>query len=103
MEQVQQDHSPFELVYGWDVRGTLDAMKEDWIHNELKDNDIIIYVTRIYERLREGQEGVQDNFRESWLKQKKWYDKQARVHQPLPGTSNGKKVLQKQREFSARE
>ena len=76
--QSSNGFSPFELIYGRDVRGPLDVLKEDWIHNQLKDDDIVSYVTRIYERLKEGREAVQENLRKSQLKQKKWYDKRAR-------------------------
>ena len=76
--QSSTGFSPFELIYGRDVRGPLDVLKEDWIHNQLKDDDIVSYVTRIYERLKEGREAVQENLRKSQLKQKKWYDKRAR-------------------------
>ena len=68
--QSSTGFSPFELVYGRDVRGPLYVLKKDWIHNQLKDDDIVSYVTRIYERMKEGGEAVQGNLRKSQLKLK---------------------------------
>ncbi len=69
VEQASTGFSPFELVYGWPVRGPLDVLKEAW---EDSEESIVSYVLTIQERL---QKMFTENLQEV---QKTWYDKKAR-------------------------
>ena len=70
--------SPFEMVYGRDVRGPLNILKEGWIGGKPGGDDIITYVTQIHERLEPAKETVLENLQQAQQKQKTWYDKRAR-------------------------
>ena len=59
--QSSTGFSPFEMVYGRDVRGPLDILKEGWIGGKPGGDDIITYVTQIHERLEAAKETVLDN------------------------------------------
>ena len=51
--QASTGLSPFELIYGRDVRGPLDVLKGRWIQPNLDNDDIINYVNKIHERLKQ--------------------------------------------------
>ena len=70
--------SPFELIYGRDVRGPLEVLKEAWTGSMQEDSDILTYVTRVYLRIATAKELVEQNLKLAQKKQKKWYDKRAR-------------------------
>ena len=70
--------SPFELIYGRDVRGPLEVLKEAWTGSTQEDSDILTYVTRVYQRIATAKELVEQNLKLAQKKQKKWYDKRAR-------------------------
>ena len=70
--------SPFELIYGRDVRGPLEVLKEAWTGSMQEDSDILTYVTRVYHRIATAKELVEQNLKLAQKKQKKWYDKRAR-------------------------
>ena len=63
--QVSTGFSPFELVYGRDIRGPLDVLKGSWTQEN-------------HDRLQEAQESVQKNLEKAQRKQKAWYDQKAR-------------------------
>ena len=70
--------SPFELIYGRDVHGPLEVLKEAWTGSTQEDSDILTYVTRVYQRIATAKELVEQNLKLAQKKQKKWYDKRAR-------------------------
>ena len=49
--QESTGFSPFELVYGRDVRGPLDVLREEWIQDQQSPDDVLTYVTTVRERL----------------------------------------------------
>ena len=66
--------SPFELIYGRDVCGLLDVVKECWTQSEGKQDDITTYVTQLYQGLTDAKKMVQQNLKEAQYKQKIWYE-----------------------------
>ena len=77
MPQASTGFSPFELVYGQDIRGPLDVLKEGW-QQQNPENDIINYVNKVYQRLEEANHIVQESMIRAQTKQKGWYDKEPR-------------------------
>ncbi|XP_019854474.1 PREDICTED: uncharacterized protein LOC109583528 [Amphimedon queenslandica] len=48
--------SPFELLYGQEVRGPLDVLKEEWIHSTEIETDILSFVMDTRERMESARE-----------------------------------------------
>ena len=84
--QVSTGFSPFELVYGRDIRGPLDILKGSWTQENPEDDDILTYVQTVYDRLQEAQKSVQKNLEKAQRKQKAWYDQKAREMNFTVGT-----------------
>ena len=60
--QALTGFSPFELVYGRNVRGPLDVLKEGWLQQNSEKDDIINYVNKVYQQhLEEVKHIVQEN------------------------------------------
>ena len=89
VEQVSTGFSPFELVYGWPVRGPLDVLKEAWETKEDTEESVVSYILTIQERLHKMREMVADNLEKAQQEQKRWYDQKARSQE----LSTGDKVL----------
>ena len=83
--QVSTGFTPFELVYGRDVRGPLDVLKQKWTAEGREPDDVITYVSRIQEKLLEARELVRANMEKAQKEQKKWYDRRAREVNFNPG------------------
>ena len=83
--QFSTGFSPFELLYGRDVRGPLDVLKEGWTRTTPEGDDIVSYVDRVHERLEAAKDLVQENMRKAQAKQKAWYDQRARELQLQEG------------------
>ena len=76
--QATVGFSPFELVYGRDVRGPLDVLQEDWIKNADVETDVLHYVMDVRERMEAAREIVEENARTAQQQQKTYYDKKTR-------------------------
>ena len=76
--QASTGFSPFELIYGRDLRGPLDILKDGWTQAENNEDDILHYVQRVYKRLETAKELVKTNMEKAQDKQKRWYDQKAR-------------------------
>ena len=53
--EVPQDStgfSPFELIYGRDVRGHFDILREEWLPSQQDSSDIATYVTQLMKNCR---------------------------------------------------
>ena len=76
--QESTGFSPFELLYGREVRGPLDVLKETWETPEKSDENVLSYITMMREKLQSMMDHVQDNLRVANHNQKTWYDKNSR-------------------------
>ena len=76
--QALTGFSPFELLYGREVRGPLDVLKEKWELRNQSDINVASYVLDMRERFEEIFRLVYWNIEEAQTNQKKWYDKIAR-------------------------
>ena len=70
--------SPYELVYGWPVRGPLGLLKEIWAGNEESEQNLIQYIVDIKEKFSRVTELAHQKKTEMQTNQKTWYDKTAR-------------------------
>ena len=83
--QASTGFSPFELLYGRNVRGPLDILRESWEASKSEDDNIVSYVLLTREKLTKMTELVQQNLAQAQERQKNWYDRNARVREFQPG------------------
>ena len=70
--------SPFELLYGCDIRAPLDVLREEWIQKPETDKDILTYIMEVKDRMETARENVEKNAKIAQTKQKEYYDQKAR-------------------------
>ena len=72
--------SPFQLLYGRNVRGPMQILREMWSVEETDQRALLTYryVVDLRERLEKTCKLAQDNFRKLDIKQNAFYDKRAR-------------------------
>ena len=58
--QASTEFSPFELVYGHNVRGPLDILKESWEVDKKSSDSVVSYVMMVQERLAQLREIVDE-------------------------------------------
>ena len=75
--QASTGFSPFELLYGREVRGSLDVLKEEWEPSNQSDINVASYVLHMREKFEEMFKLVHRNMEAAQTTQK-WYDKMAR-------------------------
>ena len=83
--QESTGFSPFELLYGRDVRRQLDVVKEEWETHPKSDLNVVSHIMMMRERLEKMSGLVQENLEEAQRKQKTWYDQMARKKTLSPG------------------
>ena len=83
--QASTGFSPFELLYGRNVRGPLDVLRESWEASQRSEESVVSYVLSTREKLKEMSDIVQENLKKVQDKQKQWYDKDARLREFSPG------------------
>ena len=79
--QASTGFSPFELVYGRNVRGPLDVLREAWEGSQSTDESVVSYVIATQEKLKAMADLVQENVAKAQDRQKQWYDRRARMRQ----------------------
>ena len=83
--QASTGFSPFELLYGREVRGPLDVLWESWEQPTSTDENIVAYVLKMRDRLAEMSESVHENLSRAQQTQKQWYDRTAHTRRFNPG------------------
>ena len=83
--QASTGFSPFELIYGHNVRGPIAVLKEAWEFAESQDTSVIAHIIQIREQLQEMMGVVQQNMVKAQADQKRWYDRNARSCKFEPG------------------
>ncbi|KAK9537971.1 hypothetical protein VZT92_005539 [Zoarces viviparus] len=61
--QASTGFSPFELLYGRQVRGPLDLLKDYWENPTSKGENVVAYVVKMRERLTKMSALAQENMR----------------------------------------
>ena len=62
--QESTGFSPFEMLYGRDIRGPLDVLRESWEADERSDPNIVSYVLLMRDRLEKMSEEAQEILQE---------------------------------------
>ncbi|CAM5133689.1 unnamed protein product [Eretmochelys imbricata] len=71
--------SPFELVYGREVKGPLQLVKQQWEgFTPSPGTNILDFVTNLQNTLRTSLAFAKENLQDAQKEQKAWYDKHAR-------------------------
>ena len=83
--QASTGFSPFELLYGRQVRGPLDVLRETWEVTTKSNDSVVSYILSIQEKLVKLQELVRSNLTTAQNTQKTWYDCNARERELKPG------------------
>lgn len=85
--QASTGFSPFELLYGYEVRGLLTLLREIWEGDKVEGapNNIVSYVIQMREQLEQVSKLSQSHMVEAQQQQKSWYDKSARQRSLEPG------------------
>ena len=83
--QESTGFSPFELLYGREVRGPLDVLKESWESKERSDQNVVAYISMMRDKLDAMASEVHSNLTSAHQQQKVWYDRRARERSFEPG------------------
>lgn len=88
--QASAGYSPFELLYGRQVTGPLNILRDAWEQcSGAQPVPVLHYVLQMREKMEKMAKLVHDNMKEGQVRQKHYFDREAgvRVFQP------GQKVL----------
>uniref|UniRef100_A0A1X7U6I7 Integrase catalytic domain-containing protein n=1 Tax=Amphimedon queenslandica TaxID=400682 RepID=A0A1X7U6I7_AMPQE len=82
--QTTTGFSPFELLFGREVRGHLDVLKEEWEAREKTIESVVSHIIGMQERMQVMSELVKENTEKQQAKQKRWYDRTTRERELSP-------------------
>ena len=71
--------SPFTLLFGRDVKGPLDLLRNSWLEGEMEDTNVSEWLLNVRARMVEMAEVVSDRERKAKSDMKRFYDKSAKV------------------------
>ena len=71
--------SPFELLYGREVRGPLDVLKEAWVAKEKASESVVSHILSIRKKMEVMMEVARENVEKVQQEQKTWYDRNSRT------------------------
>ncbi|XP_078246884.1 uncharacterized protein LOC144588290 [Pogona vitticeps] len=84
--QESTGFSPFELLFGRQVRGPLDLIKQNWEQCFEDDpQNVVAYIDSLMNCLKRNMDLAVENLTTKKAKQKQWYDRKARERQFNPG------------------
>jgi len=85
--QASTGFSPFELLYGHEVRGPLSLLREIWEGNKAREGsvNIVSYVVQMRDRLEKMSQLAQSHMAVAQQQQKSWYDRSALQRSFNPG------------------
>ena len=86
-ESVQESlgFSPFELVFGHSVRGPLKLLKENWLSENTESLNLLDYVSKFINKLKQSYELAQPNLKNCHSKMTMFYDRKSQNHVFNPG------------------